>query len=69
MSNLTLGVRVTLQDRQLLEMVCSARGEDLSDFVRRAIRKELASLSFLPDDQKKALGMNFTHQNEPRVCK
>lgn len=66
MSNLTLGVRVTLEDRRLLEMVCNARGEDLSDFVRRAIRKELASLSFLPDDQKKALGINLTHQNESR---
>lgn len=69
MSNLTLGVRVTLEDRRLLEMVCNARGEDLSDFVRRAIRKELASLSFLPDDQKKALGIKLTNQNEPRVYK
>ena len=57
MSNLTLGVRVTLEDRRLLEIVCKARGEDLSDFMRRAIRKELASLSFLPEVQKKALGI------------
>lgn len=57
MSNLTLGVRVTLEDRRLLETVCKARGEDLSDFMRRAIRKELASLSFLPEVQKKALGI------------
>jgi hypothetical protein len=57
MSNLTIGVRVTLEDRRLLDMVCNARGEDLSDFVRRAIRKELASLSFLPEAQKKALGI------------
>jgi hypothetical protein len=28
-----------------------------SDFVRRSIRKELASLSFLSESQKKALGM------------
>jgi uncharacterized protein (DUF1778 family) len=57
MSNLTIGVRVSREDRELLDLVCKARGEDLSDFVRRSIRKELASLSFLSEDQKKALGM------------
>ena len=57
MSNLTIGVRVSKEDRELLDLVCKARGEDLSDFVRRSIRKELASLSFLSKDQKKALGM------------
>jgi len=57
MSNLTIGVRVSKEDRELLDLVCKARGEDLSDFVRRSIRKELASLSFLSEDQKKALGM------------
>lgn len=57
MSNLTIGVRVSREDRELLDLVCKARGEDLSDFVRRSIRKELASLSFLSDSQKKALGM------------
>lgn len=41
----------------LLKRVCKARGEDLSDFVRRAIYKELANLSFLPEEQKKALGL------------
>ncbi len=41
----------------LMDQVCKARGEDLSDFVRRSIRKELASLSFLSEDQKKALGI------------
>lgn len=57
MSNLTIGVRISKEDRDLIDHVCKARGEDLSDFVRRSIRKELASLSFLPDDQKKALGI------------
>lgn len=52
-----LGVRVTERDRQLLDQVCKARGEDLSDFIRRSIRKELAALSFLPDEDKKALGI------------
>lgn len=57
MSNLTIGVRVSEEDRKLLDIVCKARGEDLSDFVRRSIRKELGSLSFLSSEQKKALGM------------
>lgn len=45
------------EDVELLKRICEARGEDLSDFVRRAIYKELASLSFLSEEQKKALGM------------
>ena len=55
--NLVIGVRISKEDRMLIDHVCKARGEDLSDFVRRSIRKELASLSFLSDDQKKALGI------------
>jgi len=57
MSNLVIGVRITQQTRKLLDKVCAARGEDLSDFVRRAVLKELAELSFLPAEQKKALGI------------
>lgn len=57
MSNTVLGVRVSKQDRQLLEKVCKARGEDLSDFIRRAIKTELAKLSYYPQDVKKALGI------------
>jgi uncharacterized protein (DUF1778 family) len=52
-----VGVRVTPGDRELLSKVSKARGEDVSDFVRRAIKKELASLSYLPDEDKKALGI------------
>jgi len=50
-------VRISKGDRELLDLVCKARGEDLSDFVRRSILKELASLGFLSEDQKKALGI------------
>jgi len=42
---------------ELLKKICQDRGEDISDFVRRAIYKELADLSFLPEEQKKALGV------------
>lgn len=57
MSNNTIGVRIPQEDKTLLEKVCKARGEDVSDFVRRSIRKELASLSFLSAEEKKALGI------------
>jgi len=60
-SHIIISVRILLEDRELLDKVCKARGEDLSDFVRRSIRKELASLSFLPDEDKKALGIKVTN--------
>jgi len=57
MSNTVIGVRISPKDRTLLDKISRARGEDLSDFVRRAIRKEFASLGFLSDEEKKALGV------------
>ena len=57
MSNCRIGLRINSQDRKLLEKVCQARGEQISDFVRRAIKKELASFSFYDDEVKKALGV------------
>jgi len=51
-------VRVSPQDKKLLREVCRKRGEDLSDFVRRAVRKELARLSYFDEETKKALGLN-----------
>lgn len=55
--NTRIALRINPQDRILLDKVCEARGEDISDFVRRAIKKEFASLSYYSDDTKKALGM------------
>lgn len=57
MVNPTLGVRMEEEDKNLLKKVCKARGEDVSDFVRRAVKKELASLSYLTPEEKKALGV------------
>lgn len=62
MSNNTIGVRIPQEDKALLEKVCKARGEQVSDFVRRSVRKELASLSFLSSDEKKALGIKTEEQ-------
>jgi hypothetical protein len=48
---------MSTEDIELLKKVCKARGEDLSDFVRRSVRKELARLNYLSEEEKKALGM------------
>jgi len=58
MSDSFISVRVTADDKELLERVSRARGEDVSGFVRRAFRKELASLNYLSDADKKALGVS-----------
>jgi hypothetical protein len=52
-----IGVRVTGELYELLAKVCADRGEDVAGFTRRAILRELAELSFLPPEQKKALGV------------
>jgi len=52
-----IGVRLPTSDALLVKRICRSRGEDLSDFVRRAIRTELAKLSFLDPLDRKALGI------------
>jgi len=52
-----LSIRITRRDKELLERISRARGEDPSDFVRRAVRKEFATLCYLPEEEKKALGV------------
>lgn len=52
-----MAFRIEQKDRELIEKICKARGEQLSDFIRRAIKKELASLNYLSDETKKALGV------------
>ncbi len=64
MPNLTIGVRISKEDRELLDLVCEARGEDLSDFVRRSLRKELASMSFYTEETKKALGIKTNRRSQ-----
>ena len=51
-------VRLSEGDRGLLDLVCSARGEPLAAFIRRAVRKELATLEYYNDDIRKALGLH-----------
>ena len=48
---------MTRKEVDLLKQIAQDRGEDLSDFVRRAVKMELGRLSFLSPEEKKALGM------------
>jgi len=47
--------RMTSEDVELIKKVCKARGEQVSDFVRRSVRRELARLNYLSEEEKKAL--------------
>ncbi|MFQ6115557.1 MAG: ribbon-helix-helix protein, CopG family [bacterium] len=47
--------RLPKEEKELIEKICDSRGEDLSSFVRRAIKRELARMSYLSEEAKKAL--------------
>lgn len=53
-----LGIRVSNDLHSLVKTVSDARGESISTFLRRIVLEELARLSYLPAEQKKALGIN-----------
>ena len=57
MSEGMVTVRFGQSDKDLLIKVCKNRREDISGFVRKAVMSELARLSYLPDSEKKALGV------------
>ena len=50
-------IRLEHEIYSLLKRVAQARGEDVSDFVRRAIKRELARLSYLGEEERKALNV------------
>jgi hypothetical protein len=52
-----IGFWIQGKDKDLLIQVCESRGEDLSNFIRGIIRRELAKLSYLSQKEKKALGV------------
>jgi len=56
--NKIIAARFPQKDAKLLKKVCEARGEDISGFVRRAVKRDLARLSFYTKDEKKALGVD-----------
>jgi len=64
MSNPVVFARMPKEEIELVKKVAKARGEDLSDFVRRAVKMELARLSFLSNAEKKALGISTKMSKE-----
>jgi len=50
-------VRIPRDAYELVLRVTQSRAETVSGFIRRAVLKELASLSYLPKSTKKALGV------------
>ncbi|OYT52450.1 hypothetical protein B6U66_01735 [Candidatus Bathyarchaeota archaeon ex4484_135] len=50
-----IGVRVSPQMKKILERLAEARGEQLSDLVRRAIKRELARAGLLDPEEAKLL--------------
>jgi len=52
-----IGIRLKENDYLILKRVSEARGEDISDFVRRAIKYSLAQLSYYSPEEKRALGI------------
>ena len=52
-----IGARVTPDLRDLVQKVSEERGQNVSDFIRFLVKRELAKLSFLPEDTKKAFGI------------
>lgn len=54
-NNKIIAVRFPTADAELLKQVSRDRGQDISDFVRLSVRRELARLSFLSAEEKKAL--------------
>lgn len=52
-----ISFRIDDELEELIRKIARARGEDLSDFVRRAVKTELARLGYLSEEEKKALGI------------
>lgn len=53
-----IGAKLEKSIAQTLRGFCEARGESLSTVIRRSVRRELASHSYLSEDEKKALGVD-----------
>ena len=50
-----VSVRLDPPTYALVHKVAEAQGVVVSDFIRRAVKRELARLSFLPSEEKRAL--------------
>ena len=52
-------IKISKKDLDLIKKISSRRGEGYSDFIRMAVRKELAILGFLSKEESKALGVEI----------
>jgi len=52
-----VGAKFVERDAELIRNVAKMRGGCVSDFIRYAILKELARLSYLSEEETKALGI------------
>jgi uncharacterized protein (DUF1778 family) len=50
-----VGARLTLEDRRFIKEACKARGENISSFLRRALKRELARMGYFSEKERKAL--------------
>ena len=50
------GFRIPKKDYELIKQVAKKRGMALVDLMRELVKRELARLSYLPEEEKKALG-------------
>lgn len=58
MKGIQLSVTIDEKTYSLVTDICKIRGEHITDFFRKAVKAELASLGYLNDDEKKALGVS-----------
>ena len=63
-TNTYIGTRIEPEIKEIVEKVAKEQGMNVSDFIRFLVKRELAKLSFLPDDTKKAFGLLESQQNE-----
>mgnify|MGYP000193832053 CR=1 FL=1 len=52
-------IKISKKDLDLIKKISLRRGEGYSDFIRMAVRKELAILGFLSKEESKALGVDI----------
>jgi len=62
----TIQVRISSNDRELIEKVCKIRGEDLSSFTRRALKKELAILGIYNEGELEILGIKIQDKEDQK---
>jgi hypothetical protein len=64
MDKVLIGAKIEPELKKLVQTVRRQRGEDESSFVRRSIKKELASLGYMPEETLQALGIKKVPKTE-----